>query len=296
MEQTDHQIDLTSLILWVCRSARRLWLWLLPFVLVAAAVFGFVTWNRYHPVYEASVSFTVKVANPLYARVNAYNEKAAEQMEKTFPYILTSSALRQRVQEYLGTDYVPQVSATVVGKSNIFVMKTHASDPEYANQVLEAVIACYPQVAEFVIGDTDLVRLDATGVPAAPINPFQWSRTLLRGAAIGFALWLLLCVADAMLRATVLSEEDLNSLLNVPCLCSIPATKVLDRMTCPLISSDRGKVGFGESIRMLRLRTEKLMEQLDKKVLMVSSANSDEGKTTVTTNLAISLAQSGKKS
>ena len=51
---------------------------------------GLLGWSSHTPVYEASVSFTVKVANPLYAGVNAYNEKTAEQMAKTFPYILKS--------------------------------------------------------------------------------------------------------------------------------------------------------------------------------------------------------------
>ena len=40
---------------------------------------------------------------------------------------------------------------------------------------------------------------------------------------------------------------------------------------------------------------ERKMEQMDKKVVMVSSARPGEGKTTVTVNLAISMVQSGKK-
>jgi capsular exopolysaccharide synthesis family protein len=63
----------------------------------------------------------------------------------------------------------------------------------------------------------------------------------------------------------------------------------------PLISRESSKSGFAEAIRMLRLRIEKKLEQSDKKVLMVTSAKPGEGKTTVTVNLGISLAHSGKK-
>jgi capsular exopolysaccharide synthesis family protein len=66
-------------------------------------------------------------------------------------------------------------------------------------------------------------------------------------------------------------------------------------MVCPLIHKDRGKFGFGESIRLLRIRTEKEMSKADKKVLIVSSAIPGEGKTTVSVNLAIALARNNKR-
>ncbi len=298
MDQTEHQlpkIEFTGIIFTVLRSARRLWAWLLLFVLVSTAAFGFAGWYLHTPVYEASVSFTVKVANPLYAGVNIYNEKTAEQMEKTFPYILTSTALKQRVQEYLGIGYVPAVSASVLAGSNIFTMKVRDSDPQRAHQVLEAVMVCYPEVAEFVVGATKLVPLDSSGVPAAPVNPFNLKRLLVLGAAAGFVLWLLFCAVDSLLRTTIRDEEALKELLNIPCLAAVPVTKVLGKMVCPLINRDRSKVGFGEAIRMLRIRADRKMDQMGKKVLMVTSAKPGEGKTTVTVNLAISLAQSGKK-
>ena len=298
MEQTENQlpkIEWTGYFFSILRSARRLRVWVLLFVIVTAAMVGLLGWSSHTPVYEASVSFTVKVANPLYAGVNAYNEKTAEQMAKTFPYILTSTALRQRVQEYLDIGYVPAVSAKVHEGSNIFSMSVQNTDPQRAWQVLDAVMVCYPEVAEFVVGATKLVQLDSTGVPSAPVNPFSMKRTLIYGAAAGFLLWLAFCAVDAFLRTTIRDEEALKKLLNLPCLCSVPVTKVLGKMLCPLVSRDRSKVGFGESIRMLRIRVERKMEQMDKKVVMVSSARPGEGKTTVTVNLAISMVQSGKK-
>jgi len=298
MEQTENQlpkIEWTGHVFLVLRSARRLWAWVLLFVIATSAAFGIVGWSSYKPVYEASVSFTVKVANPLYSSVNVYNEKTAEQMAKTFPYILTSTALRQRVQEYLGVGYVPAVSASVHQGSNIFSMTVRDTDPERAQQVLEAVMVCYPEVAEFVVGATKLVPLDATGVPAAPVNSFSLVRTLIYGAVAGFLLWLLFCAVDALLRTTIRDEAALKKLLNLPCLCSVPVTKVLGKLICPLVNRDRSKVGFGEAIRMLRIRVERKMEQMNKKVVMVSSARPGEGKTTVTVNLAISMVQSGKK-
>lgn len=49
-----------------------------------------------------------------------------------------------------------------------------------------------PDVAELVVGPTELVMMDQTGVPAQPSNPFSWCQPLIRGAVIGALLSLLL--------------------------------------------------------------------------------------------------------
>jgi receptor protein-tyrosine kinase len=50
-----------------------------------------------------------------------------------------------------------------------------------------------------------------------------------------------------------------------------------------------------ESIRLLRLRVEKIMTEEEKKILLISSAIPGEGKTTMSVNLAISMAQRGRR-
>ena len=55
------------------------------------------------------------------------------------------------------------------------------------------------------------------------------------------------------------------------------------------------KPDFSEALRAARLRVERAMEQGEKKVLLVSSAIPGEGKTTISVNLAISLARRGKR-
>ena len=51
------------------------------------------------PDLRRRASFTVRVANPLYASVSSYNEKTAQVMADTFPSILTSGLLQRRVME-----------------------------------------------------------------------------------------------------------------------------------------------------------------------------------------------------
>ena len=91
-------------------QAKRMWLLGLALILICAAGLTFVQRRAYRPVYEASASFTVRVANPLYASVSSYNEKTAQVMADTFPSILTSGLLQRRVMDELGIDEVPDMS------------------------------------------------------------------------------------------------------------------------------------------------------------------------------------------
>ena len=296
IENNMPKLDLSELASAVLRCGRRFWALALVLILLFAGALGFRSYVTYRPVYQASVSFTVRVGNSLYSDVRAYNAKTAEQMAATFPYVLTSPALQQKVTEYLGVSTIPAVSASVHGNSNIFTLSVRDTDPQRAWDVLNAVIACYPDVADFVVGPTNLVMMDQTGVPTQPVNSYSLVNSMIKGGVIGFALWLAFVVVIAMTRTTIHTEDQLKKFLNLPCLGLVPATKVVNKnQNCPLVHKDRGNFGFSESIRILQMRTEKELSERHMQVLMVTSAIPGEGKTTIASNLAISFARKGKR-
>lgn len=293
------QIDLRILLTDLFRVAKRvLWLAVL-LVVIACAFFVWRTHSTYHPLYRATASFTVSVTNPLYSSVRTYNASAAEQMEKTFPYILTSGALSDVVKEQLGLDVLPSISASVLENTNIFTLAVTSDDPQLAYDVLGAVIECYPSVAEFVVGPTEMSQLDESGVPTEPINSKNYVSAVKRGVLVGAALWAVIVLLLAMTRTTIHNEKELEQLVNLRCLGMLPMTRRFRKdkngTACPLLTRENDNYGFGESVRLLRIRAEKEMREQGQKVLLVTSAIPGEGKTTVAANLAIALAHKGKK-
>ena len=167
---------------------------------------------------------------------------------------------------------------------------------QQAYDVLYAVVECYPEVAEFVLGPTSMVLLDESGVPEEPTNDYNPVRSAVEGAMKGAVIWVVLVGLLAAARKTVHTEEDLQALLNCPCLGALPATKVVGKnATNPLAFYDHGKYGFMEANHLLSLHLEREMKDKQKKVLLVSSAAPNEGKTTVAANIAISMAQNGNR-
>jgi len=293
-EKTPQKLDLYVLLEDFLRQAKRLWLLGLAMVLICGVGMGFLKGRNFTPQYQAYASFTVRVSNPLYGSISSYNERTAQAMKDTFPTILTSDLLRVRVAEHLGSG-LSGVSITADSRASIFTLTVRAADPQRAYDVLNAVIECYPQVSEFVIGSTELVLLDESGLPQAPVSTYSFRANAVKGAFFGAVAWCALVAAMILLKNTVHNEAELQRTLNSPCLGQLPKVKVTRKTPVPLHHRGKDTGGFAEAVRLLRLRVEKAMEEENRKVLLISSAIPGEGKTTVSVNLAASLAQKGKK-
>ncbi len=289
------KIDLAESLRGLIKSAKRFLALGIALILTASACMCFRTWHTYTPRYTASTSFTVKVANPLYATQQYYNNAAAEQMASTFPQILTSGLLRERVMEKMEISFLPSVSASAMGNTNIFTLSVTDTDPERAYKVLNCVIEIYPSVAEFVVGPTTLMLLSETGIPNGPDNAPSYRRAILTGAIAGAMLWLGIALLFWATHRTVNSEEDLGKVASIPCLGHLPKIRGIRDDDRPILADSNDKFGFNESVRLLRVRVEKMLAEEKGKVLMITSSIPNEGKTTVSVNLAMALARKGRR-
>ena len=294
-ENQDQGLDLTIFLGDMLRQAKQTLVLGIALILLCAV--GMASWQRmkFTPVYEAYASFTVRVENPMYASTHSYNAATADQMARTFPYVLNSGVLQERVKKQLNTAFLPSIRADVMSSSSIFTLRVQDTDPERAHTVLNAVIDCYPEVAEFVVGPTNMVLLDESGVPTRPVNSLSLTASLRNGVVIGAGLWILIVLFLARSRVTVHNDLELKQLLNCRCMGHIPLTRTSGKSACPVLFEGHGQGEFSEAVRLLRLRMEKEVAGQDKKVILISSAIPNEGKTTVAVNLAASLAMRGRK-
>ncbi len=294
-EKQVQKLDLVTLLQDAAKIARRHILLGVALVAVCCGFFAFRAYRAYVPVYTASASVSVRMASPIYGSMSSYNSATAEQMAKTFPYVLTSGVLQERVKNYLGISYMPSVSVTSSTSGSLISIKVTDRDPELAWDVLKAVMVYYPEIAEYVVGPTKLVLLHESGVPANPDNTLNVKGAVIKGAVCGVALWGVLMVALTMMVSTVHSEKELKELVNIPCVGQVPHIHRSTRKGGFLLYKNIRSSGFSEAVRMLRMRVEKTMATQDRKVLLISSAIPGEGKTTISSNLALSLAHRGKK-
>ncbi len=159
-------VDISAVIDDIWNGILRYWWLFLVLISLGASLLYFNARRNYAPYYTASSTFTVNASAGVNFSEGSYNQTAAAQMGKVFPYLLTSEVLNRIVAEDLGLDSVPgTVSASAMEDTNLVTIQVNASDPQMAYNILQSVLKNYPQVSEYVIGDVKLNLMDETGVP-----------------------------------------------------------------------------------------------------------------------------------
>lgn len=300
MEGSD-KIDITLLLTDFLRTLRRMWIRVVALAVIGAVIMGLMAYRNYEPMYTASTTFTIKIRNAQGTTTSTYyDNSAAEQLAKTFPYILTSGVLQRRVAGELGVSHISgRISAQAVENTNLFILSVEDRDPENAHKILQAVVNNYPSLSESVIGKVNMKVLDETGVPTAPSNSRDLSENIQKGAIVGGALGLLWVLAVTLLRKTIRREEDCIKYVNQRCLGGVPYIRFKERSKNvePHLNILDEKIDpeFKEAIRLIRNKVERSAKEHSLKTILVTSAMPGEGKSTIAVNLALSLAQEGKR-
>jgi uncharacterized protein involved in exopolysaccharide biosynthesis len=136
------------------------------------------------------------------------------------------------------------------------------------------------------------VRLiDRAAVPSAPFAP-NINRSLMLGGLAGLLVAFGLVFALDSFDDTIKSAEDITRKLGLPCLGLVP--DVRPRSDRPVVS-DISSGDFGEAIRSLRTSVAFSSETESSAVILVTSAQPLEGKTTTACNLAMAMAYGGAR-
>lgn len=299
-QKEEMEIDLYRLLADMGKNLRRLWWLAVLLTAMGAALFCVFRYVVRTPMYESSATFTVATGEESGGFGFYYDSNTADQLSKTFPYILDSSYFRSVLLEQLGTETLNgTITAETITNSNVVTMKVDSTNPQDAYDILTSAIAVYPQAAHFVLGDITFEMLTEPTVPANPYNQPGILRTLGTGACGGFLAALVICGLLALLRRNVCSVEEMKKITSIRCLASIPRVRFKARSgkrdNRVTFQNDRLSFGYNESIRILTNRVVKAMENQGGKVLLVTSTVASEGKSVTAVNLAHKLGADGYK-
>lgn len=296
------QIDLNLLLRGAGKVLQRFW-WLFAILVVVFSVLTMLIWNAvYTPTYKSYCSFTVKVINnSTTGEINTlygfyYDKDLAEQLDKTFTYILTSDLLNDEIREQLGHSVAAgNINVTCITGSNLFVLSTFGETPQASEDLLHAVLSVYADAARYVVGELQVEMVEQPVIGTTPDN----SPSPLICAAVGVLLSALIGLICVLLRLnyirTVRKPEDLADEINLPCLGIVPVTDSKQSEQSGAVSHTRKEGEFRESIRGIARKLEQAMEESGKKILLVTGTIPGEGKTTLCRHLAQTLADWGKQ-
>ncbi len=230
-DQEQGLIDITELVVDYFRIFRRMWAWILILTILGAAAFYVRARIQYTPRYTASATFTINIQreqqNLGETGTSTYFDNAtAEQMAKTFPYILTSGVLKRKVAKDMGVNAVTgSIEAKVAENTNLLTISVTDRDAGMAYATLQAVVENYPEISEVIVGKTNMEMLDETGIPPEPDNPKAFARNAEKGAVLGFLLGALWSGILVITRRTIRKEEDVHRWMHTRCLGTLPEIK-----------------------------------------------------------------------
>lgn len=195
------------------------------------------------------------------------------------------------------------VSQSQLAEQNIgeVTLRERKRDADASRQLYEALLSRYREIAaQSGVEQPDARIVSRAAVPSDPSSP-KPSLNVIIGLLLGAALGALAVILVEMLEQSFRTQEDVQARLGLPCLGQVPfldrRTRMIDGelLTPESFVLKRPLSAFGESLRNVRAGVFFSSPDRKVKVLCVTSALPDEGKTTTSISLARISALAGSK-
>ncbi len=255
----------------------------------------------YVPEYTSSGTYVVSQRSSAYA----YGDlNAARATAENMGQILESSVLHKKVCEELGLSFFPgTVTVSTIPETNMMTVSMTAPTPELAYKLLVAVMENYTIVSDYLLGDVVMQQLEAPVVPTGASNYVDAYTPKQKAFEYTAILLIVLFALNSILKDTVRTEKDAKNKIDGHFLGSIAhefryktLTSMIKRpKTSILVTNPSSSFRYVETMRKLGMKVKNAMDDRDAKVLLVSSVQENEGKSTVAANIALVLAQEAEK-
>ena len=231
-------VDLQGIFRRLLPCLRRYWALVLALMVLLGGLMALRSVRLYRPMYRSEAMFSVSVSTSGQTDLSSYSyyydNSAAQQAVDSFPYLLNTQRMRELICQKLGTSYINgQIASRSMAGTNCLILSVTSTSAQDAYDILQAVMEVYPQISRQVIGETQLSVSREPAVPTAPYNSLSWKRPLAVGLAAGFVLGMAGLLVMALLRRTVVRPEDVQKIVNLPCLLGVGSPSFVDTMACP---------------------------------------------------------------
>ncbi|MBQ6889897.1 MAG: P-loop NTPase [Oscillospiraceae bacterium] len=256
--------------------------------------------NTFQPEYASEATFMVSAKG----NSSAYsNMSLTSTMAETFSELFKSGLVRQRVEQKLGAQLDGAISTRIISNTNLMIVRVVASSPENAFLGLKTLIEVYPEISQEILPNAVLDVLKEPRVPTSPANYFNTGHYKKMALVLGFGLSVGLICLLSILRDTVQTPAAAKRKVDSRLLATLRherKNKTVHSMAkkkniAPLVSNPLVSKAFREEHQSLCSTLEYHMRKHNQKVLLISSAGENEGKSTVAANIALGLAGREKK-
>ena len=282
------------------RDSLRKWALILVIALICGMGAYVYTDTGYVPYYRTQATLVLTTRDS--ASTVYTNLDSTATLATVFTEILNSSVMRNRVLDELGMDsFAGAIGASAIESTNLLTVQVVALDPRTAFQVIDVLLKKHEMVTYSVMGDIVLEVLEPPVVPVRPYNAVNTRSAFMKVSVLVAAGLFALMVAMSYFKDVIRSKDEAEQKLDCWCLGEIyherknlSVKDVLKRRKKSiLITNPQTGFRYVTTMGKLRRRVEQNMKR--GKTLMVTSVMENEGKSTVSANLALAMAKKYEK-
>jgi len=281
---------------------RRRWITIVVLVAVALGVAGVINWQM-TPQYESKSRVFIGIDLQDASQTTGALYQAISRVQ-SYADLADSTDLMNQVIGDLDLAMTPSeladnIDAEVVQDTTIIELTVHDEDPKQA----QAIARIHSQrLTEFLSDLESPSDSNQSGIVARITDSASYNgdavspRTMLNfvvALLIGLLLGIGAAIARHILDRTVSSQEHVSEVTDKPVLASIGYDSAIKKS--PLLTDLGSFAPRTEAFRVLRTNLQFLDLDHQPRCLVISSALQGEGKTMTSTNLAIALAQTGRR-
>ncbi len=243
--------------------------------------------------------------HPAMLEIDRQYQSLEEQIQLEVRRIIASVEDEARIarQAVQAIDETLGAQQATLAEQNIgeVTLRERTRDADASRQLYEALLTRYREIAaQSGIEQPDARVVSRASIPTKPSSP-QPALNLIIGLLLGAALGALAVLIVEMLEQSFRTPEDIQDRLGLTCLGQVPfldrRTRTVDGelLTPESFVLKRPLSAFGEALRSVRAGAFFASPDRKVKVLAVTSALPDEGKTTTSIALARISALAGSK-
>jgi capsular exopolysaccharide synthesis family protein len=279
---------------------------------------AFFVFNQYivSPRYTSTVQLYVR-ANTADTSADLNSLNYAQKVVTTYINFLQTNTFYHRVMIESGLEYDPDQLRKMtwietINNTEIFQISVTSHNPQVSYQLAATMQAVAPDLIKGILNTAEISVVDPVVFPEAPSGPNVWLNTMI-GGIIGLLLSAATALLWEIMNNNVKSQEDLEKKYDLPVLSAIPDFQTSNKRMIHFINrlpfakkrrkgkelqsniNDETRFFITEAFISLRTNLRFLLRHEGCKKIMITSPNQGEGKSTISANLAKSIAQTGSK-
>lgn len=273
-------------------------------VILLAVIIGFVGSFSYYTFlhkekYVSSMTVSINLSGYT-SEATALSLARTVVIAENLDDVFQSNALRDVVEKDMGMALTGEIKAQQIEETNLIRISVTDVTPSKAYDTLISIYNNYYKVTDYVFTNViirTVVNPDMPGTTASVMSSMSYG--VMFGVLLGI-LVVAIIVLLSFLRNTVKNVSDVEKELEMKLFGTVSHVKKLSRdlpqakkrlvVTNPLIGP-----AFANSFKKMAVKLESLYRTKNYKTIMVTSVAENEGKTSVSVNIALALAQNGHR-